>query len=190
MDLKSRFIKSEKVRFKSLIPFQGELKNLTEVDYNRLRRSIIAKGVISPFLVWESPEGIFILDGHQRARVIGEMIQRQEVKEDIKVICVFLKADGVKEAKELLLFIASQYGEATQESVTDYIVEFKLDESIRNEIKFNNVDFTLEIEESEKNNVNLETDKKFDLLVTCKNDKEREQRFKKLKDLGFEVRVL
>ena len=190
MDLKSRFIKSEKVRFKSLIPFQGELKRLSETDYNKLRRSIIAKGVISPFFVWESPEGIFILDGHQRSRVIGEMIQRNEVKEDLKVVCVFLQAEGIKEAKELLLFIASQYGEVTQESVTDFIVDFKLNESIRNEIKFNNVDFKLEFEESEKSNVNLDTEKKFDLVVKCKHEKDRENKFKKLKDLGYDVKVL
>lgn len=94
-----------------LVEFQGELKDLDAKRYNRLKKSIKDKGLFIPFFVWqcEADNVIYILDGHQRKRVLS--------KEGFtgNVPCVVIEADNEKDAKERLLVISSQYGKITQE---------------------------------------------------------------------------
>lgn len=94
-----------------LVEFQGELKDLDNKRYNRLKKSIKDKGLFIPFFVWqcEADNTIYILDGHQRKRVLS--------KEGFSgnVPCVVIEADNEIDAKERLLVISSQYGKITQE---------------------------------------------------------------------------
>ncbi len=94
-----------------LLELQGDLKDLTERNAARLRRSIAKHGIFVPFFVWPAPDGNkYILDGHQRKRTL--------VKDGhgaLPVPCVLVHADTLQEAKEKLLVISSQYGHITQE---------------------------------------------------------------------------
>ncbi len=91
----------------SLEPFQGELKELSEREYNKLKKSILENGLIVPFFVWL--ETGKLLDGHQRTRVFT----REGWLMDVPI--VYISAASEQDAKRKLLVISSQYGRVTQE---------------------------------------------------------------------------
>ena len=99
-----------------LLELQGELKDLTERNAAKLRRSITKHGIFVPFFVWPAPDGnTYILDGHQRKRTLV-----RDGHGSLPVPCVLVHADTLPEAKEKLLVISSQYGRITQEGFDEF----------------------------------------------------------------------
>lgn len=102
----------------SLEPFQGDLKELSQREYNKLKKSILENGLIVPFFVWLETNKL--LDGHQRQRVF--------IKEGwlMDVPIVYISAVNEQDAKRKLLVISSQYGKVTQEGWDEFT--FNLDD--------------------------------------------------------------
>jgi hypothetical protein len=116
--------------YRELTPFQGEdknsLKDLSDKNYAKLLASIKKHGFKAPVHVWQHEGKNYILDGHQRKRVLdNEKIEFENSGFNIPV--VFIPGKDYKEAKEFLLVLASQYGTVTQEGVDHYIAEAGLD---------------------------------------------------------------
>jgi len=107
----------------SLEPFQGELKDLSEREYNKLKKSILENNLIVPFFVWL--ETGKLLDGHQRQRVFI----REHWVMDVPV--VYISAASEQDAKKKLLVISSQYGHVTQEGWDEFV--FDLDDDWLNQ---------------------------------------------------------
>lgn len=93
----------------ALVPFQGELKELSEREYSKLKKSILTEGIFTPFFVWQDNGIGRIIDGHQRERVMS----REGWQMDVPVI--YIDAANEQEAKRKLLLVSSQYGRVTQE---------------------------------------------------------------------------
>lgn len=100
------------INIRDLEPFQGDLKQLTRREYEKLKRSILENGIIVPFFVWE--ETGKILDGHQRQRV---MINEGWT---MTVPVIYISAENIQDAKKKLLVISSQYGRITQEGWDEF----------------------------------------------------------------------
>jgi len=103
----------------SLEPLQGNLKELTEREYNKLKKSIDENGVIVPFFVWLE-EGKLI-DGHQRQRLF--MTEGWAI--DVPV--VYISAANEQDAKQKLLVVSSQYGKVTQEGWDEFTYDLDTD---------------------------------------------------------------
>ena len=54
----------------NLTPMQGDLKELSQSNFNKLKQSILRHGITFPFFVWQSDGKNYILDGTQRDRVL------------------------------------------------------------------------------------------------------------------------
>lgn len=110
------------VSIKELIPTQGELKDLTEANYNKLKLSLEKHGFIFPISIWQNGDKNYLIDGHQRQRVI--------VKEygDVEVPIIKIPAKDITEAAEILLKVTSQYGTITQQGLDTYIATYELPE--------------------------------------------------------------
>ena len=104
----------------SLQNFQGNLKDLREPEYKKLRKSIEKYGFRFPIFVW----GNFILDGHQRIFTIQKMVGEGWSIDSIPV--VEIEADSEKEAKALVLLISSRYGHMTDEGLYEFIMTAEL----------------------------------------------------------------
>jgi len=99
-----------------LLELQGDLKDLTERNAAKLRRSIAKHGLFVPFFVWPAQDGNnYILDGHQRAKLM-----KADGHGALPVPCVLVHADTLQEAKEKLLVISSQYGRINQEGYDEF----------------------------------------------------------------------
>ena len=106
-----------------LLPTQGDLKDLTEANYKKLKNVIERRGFSYPVYVWEDKTGIkHLLDGHQRQRVLTTEAWNEPIP--------YLKvpAKDIQEAMARLLEITSQYATITQEGIDEFIGKYELDE--------------------------------------------------------------
>lgn len=96
-----------------LTELQGELKDVTTENYHKLKRQIEKRGLILPFFVWydESTNTNYIEDGHARKK----LLVKEGLPLDTQLPVVYIPADNIQDAKEILLAISSQYGTITQE---------------------------------------------------------------------------
>jgi hypothetical protein len=114
--------------YRSLIPIQGNLKDLKEKNYKKLKKSFERYGFKIPFFVWiptlsesvmvdgedfEIEAGkMYLLDGHQRYRLLTT-----EGCTPYELPYVLIEAENFLKAKEMILVISSQYGTMTREGL-------------------------------------------------------------------------
>jgi len=96
---------------------QGDLKELSRENYNKLRKRIETKGFDAPLFVWKGK----ILDGTQRYRVLTAMLEDDWVLPGGKVPVCDIKAKDLKEAKERVLGYVSQYGKVTHAGLNEFL---------------------------------------------------------------------
>ena len=108
----------------NLLPTQGNLKDLTEKNYNKLKNTIDKRGFSVPVYIWEDEKGIkHLLDGHQRQRVLTTEGWNEPIP--------YLKipAENLQEAMARLLEITSQYATITQEGIDEFVAKYDLPEA-------------------------------------------------------------
>jgi len=122
-----------------LTPLQGELKELSDVNFEKLKQSILKHGITFPFFIWQSEGKNYILDGTQRDRVLKRM---SDEGYGIPLLpCALIQAKDRKEAAEKILLISSQYGKMTNNSLEDFLAENDLDLSeLQNELELPSID--------------------------------------------------
>lgn len=113
-----------------LTEFQGELKERSADDVEKIIKSIKKHGFSFPFFVWEywTPEVKkinYVLDGHGRLKALQQLALAGEGIPPLP--CVYVTAKDEAEAKEKLLKLNSQYGRMTVESVAAFLGDIKLD---------------------------------------------------------------
>lgn len=104
----------------SLVEFQGELKSLSEENYQKLKSEILQTGFAFPIYVWQSKDGInYILGGHQRTRTLRKL--QKEGHEIPLIPCVLIEADNVKQAKRRIVQDVSQYGHVEKDGLYEFM---------------------------------------------------------------------
>jgi len=123
------------VKIGDAIPVQGELKVLTQENYDKLKQSILSDGFYLPIFVWKHDGEIYLLDGHSRQKVM------EKEGWDVEVPYVAVEAEDYDEARRKILYISSQYGVITEDGFNDFVVGLEhLDIS---NIHFDALDYTL-----------------------------------------------
>jgi len=114
----------DKLNLAEMTEFQGGLKSRTDVDYDKIKLSIIKYGFSFPFFVWKNEGKNYILDGHGRFSTLCKMQKDGYVIPDLPVVEV--QAKDRKEAKQKLLRLNSQYGKMSKESVLEFAEDIDL----------------------------------------------------------------
>jgi len=99
--------------------FQGELKERTPEDYEKITNSIYKHGIAFPFFVWKSVRKKYILDGHGRSEAL-RLAKENGVKIPPLPV-VYIKAKNAEIAKNLLLRLNSRYGTITVQGIQSFI---------------------------------------------------------------------
>lgn len=121
------------IKLDDLVPFQGDLKTLSKMDFDKGTKSLKKHGFTFPFFVWENKGKLMVLDGHQRDRILKQ--HRSEGKKlPDKFPAVGVRAKSEKEAKEKILLLSSQYGKYSYDSVYEFIEQSDLDFSDLSEL--------------------------------------------------------
>jgi DNA modification methylase len=111
------------IDYRQVKPLQGNLKDLTDKNYAKLKRVLEKRGFTVPLFIWVEHvdvDGVsmpvyWLMDGHQRQRVM--------LKEDMQpyeVPYIRIDAPDLRTAKAQLLEISSQYGTITQEGFDEF----------------------------------------------------------------------
>lgn len=106
--------------YHKLTPFQSELKTLSKDHAERLKHQIVNTGFSAPIFVWANDGKNWILDGHQRVRVIRKMVE-QDGYTCPPLPVVWVEAVTKEMAYRKLLSIASQYGKIEGEGLHDFM---------------------------------------------------------------------
>ena len=176
-----------------LIAFQGDLKKLSDENFNKLRTKILESGFNFAPHTWKTDKGYFILDGHQRIHVLKQLIKQgyemRDTDGDILegVPCNIVEADSIEDAKDKVLQAVSQYGKLTEEGFLDFTADLDLDFT-----QFDLPDFQLpkldddfEFDPKEKSDNDTQD---FTLRITCDNDIDQEELFNELNERGYKVK--
>ncbi len=112
--------------YTKLVPFQGDLKDLSKENYNKLKKSILELGFSEPCSVWLD-DGVYkVLNAHQRVRVVKQMVEIEGYScPDLPVNLI--EADSIKEAKKKVLAFTSQFGEITNDGLFGFMTDAGLD---------------------------------------------------------------
>lgn len=102
-----------------LEPLQGELKTLSETNFNKLRQSLIEKGFKLVLHVWRNGGVNYLIDGHQRVHVMQQL--KKQGYEIPKLPCALIEAKNYREAKETVLLAVSQYGKIDKTGFEEFI---------------------------------------------------------------------
>ena len=101
--------------------FQGNLKELSEDEFEKLKRSILKYGFSFPVFVWQE----FMMDGHQRIFTVNKLLQEGYAIGNIPV--VEIEARDKTEAAEKLLVLDSRYAKITEDGLSEFANEKDLD---------------------------------------------------------------
>ncbi|HEY6367527.1 MAG TPA: ParB N-terminal domain-containing protein [Candidatus Binatia bacterium] len=113
------------IELAELQPLQGNLKELSYRNFEKLKRSIVRHGISFPFFVWQKDGINYVLDGHQRDRTLLKM---QEQGYRIPPLpCALIEARDRREAAEKILLVSSQYGKMSEQSLDEFLSENELD---------------------------------------------------------------
>lgn len=107
-----------------LTELQGGLKERTDIDYDKIKLSIIKFGFSFPLFVWKSSKTNYLLDGHGRFETLCKLQKEGYIIPPLPV--VYITAKNKTEAKQKLLRLNSTYGKMTKESVLEFAEDLEI----------------------------------------------------------------
>lgn len=123
--------------WQDLQEFQGNLKDLSTVNYDKLKKLILTMGWIAPFFVCNDNQ---VLDGHGRLRVLKKLISEGHTIDDIPVVDV--QVDSQRDAARKLLAIDSRFQAITEQGLYEFVHVKQLDfENIKEAYDLPGIDF-------------------------------------------------
>jgi hypothetical protein len=188
-EVKNRILKTELVDIERLTPFQGKLKSLSDVNFNKLRKSIIEEGFSFTVHVWENADVVYIIDGHQRVSVLHQM--RKQGITVPPISCSFVSAKTYRDAKKLVLLAVSQYGKIQKDGFLEFVDGEDFDFA---DYDFPDLTFDISTMEDFIPKLPDEDEKKgsgmsLEVRVTCDDEDQQQELFLELRERGFKVKV-
>jgi DNA modification methylase len=110
--------------FDQLLDFQGNLKTISGKNLEKLKSRILKHGINAPVFVWKNNGRHFILDGHQRIKAFQAL--EEEGFELPEIPVAYIEAKNIKDAKDKLLGISSQYGRFDSEGMATFVTDLEL----------------------------------------------------------------
>lgn len=103
---------------------QGDLKDLSLENYQKLKNQMLTLGFSEPISVWKYQDKWWSLNGTQRIRTLGKM--REEGYEIPELPVSVIEADTMQEAKKKILSLTSQFGNMTDDGLYEFMTEAEL----------------------------------------------------------------
>lgn len=183
--------------------FQGELKHLSEENYQKFKADIQELGYSSPIHVWNNPEDEkwYTLDGHQRLKGLKRM-RDEEGFEIPELPCVLVHARDFRQAKKKVLALTSQFGEMTEKGLHDFMVDAELNlDDIAPMVVLPQIDLsafqekffpseTITVSEHERKLSDEMLEEQFIVAIQCKNESEMKSIFSELQSRGLDCKLI
>jgi len=118
------------IDYRDLIELQpNSFKDLSQKNFDKLSNSFNVHGFITPYFVWNDKGKYFILDGHQRSRVLSTLEPN-----GLEVPYILIDAKNKQEAAKKLLAIDSRYGKRTAEGEQEFLDIFEIEQGYIEEV--------------------------------------------------------
>ena len=185
---------SDTIQIHELTEFQGELKERSAGDVEKIIKSIKKHGFSFPFFVWKNDGKNNVLDGHGRLLALQQMAAAGE--EIPALPCVYISAKDEAEAKEKLLKLNSQYGHMTADSVAAFIGDIKIDldelalPDTMLEFSTDTVEGEETADESNLGDVNFKYQNQYGVIVMCNSEQDQESVYNRLSGEGYTCKVV
>jgi len=124
-------MQQDRVRLDELEDFQGELKALSGAAAGEFRQNLLSLGYSFPTCVWHGHK--LILDGHQRNKVLRELLAEGYTLIDVDGVSTvsvpvsWVMADSEQQARKKVLAAVSQYGKVSDTGLADFLQVGDLD---------------------------------------------------------------
>ena len=124
------------VRWQELVDIQGEVKTIDDLSLSKMINSLKQNGFCDPFVYWDDPvnKRKVLVAGNQRLKAIKKIIEDNQSADENnkwnipdKLPAVPIKAENEKEAKKILLSLASTFGQVQEKELRDFIEVSDLD---------------------------------------------------------------
>ncbi len=153
--------------------FQGDLKELSKENYESLKNEILTTGFSFAPHVWldENDQKFYLVDGHQRLRVLRRLSEESYQIPPIPVVVV--QADDLKQAKRRVLQGTSQYGIMKDDGLYEFMQKSEIDFSDIKSFRLPDIDtdkFRIEFDESVEKQLSVSPDELFETELDDKND--------------------
>jgi len=130
MSVKNRIIKYDLVNWHDLKPFQPDnFKKNERVKIDKLVKSYKQSGKITPFAVWETAEGLFVIDGHATLEVF-KIIEAEGGEVETMQPAIWLEIKNTEEAKKFVLIYNSRYRDINESSLKVFIGDMDVEDLI------------------------------------------------------------
>lgn len=129
------------INYEDMYILQGDLKDLSKENYDKLRKVIIEDGISENQVVWPNPKNkkYGVVSGTQRYRVYGNLIKEGYNLKKVPVTKV--QAKDEQEAVKICLTLASAYGETNSDSLYALMDRHNIDFTFLDEkLKFPEID--------------------------------------------------
>jgi hypothetical protein len=160
---------TKNVRLETFKELQGNLKELSKVNYEKLKASILKYGFSFPVFCYKLKDTHYILDAHQRISTLKLLQSEGYYIPDLPT--VFVEAKDKREAKEKLLQLNSPYGKMTNEGLDEFMNEkgFELSYDLLDTLELPdiNIDYFKDIDLGEIKDNKDRTSKAESKEVTC-----------------------
>lgn len=113
-------------KYDELVPIQGNLKSLTDKNYEKLKHKLISLKFSEPIGIWKSDGCLYILSGTQRWRTVKTMVEK-EGYEPPDLPCFVVEAADRTEAKNKILSLCCQYGEINELELYEFMQDIEWD---------------------------------------------------------------
>jgi len=120
---------------------QGNFKELSEHNFDKLKNQIITEGFISPFHVWINDGKHMLIDGTQRYRVLTKIKEDGGIEMPDKWPMVSVEAKSKKEAAKRVFAISSQYGTITSQGIYEFMNEVGLNFDDIKQFQYDKIDW-------------------------------------------------
>jgi len=190
-DISTIFVKCDNektLELAEMTELQGGLKERTDIDYDKIKLSIIKYGFSFPFFVWNDGKKNYILDGHGRFETLCKMQKDGYLIPPLPV--VYIQCKDKAEAKQKLLRLNSQYGKMSKESVLEFAedIDLNFDEIALPDTTINFSEGGLDGSEEI---MPAEVDYKAEYLVEiqCSDSAEQEEVYNRMVEEGYKCKV-
>lgn len=152
--------------------FQGNLKSIDEGKFYDLKESLKKDGLPLGFHIWiNSKNKNDIIDGHHRWLALKEL--RKEGWFIPPVPCNKIRAKSRKEAAKIVLISNSKYAKMTDESLSNFMIDFELSLEDLNLLDFPDVNLkSLSMDIDDDDIIDMSTHQNmdnFNFTIQCSN---------------------
>lgn len=177
------------VDYKTLVPFQGHLKILSEENLEKLKKSIIKYGFTAPGFVWQSGKRKYVMDMHQRKLALESLESDGYTIPDIPI--VYIKAKNKTEAKEKLLHITSSYGYFDKGGLEEFLLSINSDTELLESLRLTDSEINLvSLEENYNDNIKeIEYKEKMQIIIDFKKEKKMKSLYDELIKRNYQCTI-